>query len=135
LSLNPQLSNLAANAGADAIAALYNGGFIDFYDGTQPADAQTSVTTQVLLGSLTFSNPSSVAAALGVAVANAITSVLCAASGTASWARVRKSDHTTAVVDFSVGTSGCDLNMNTVTFVAGGIISITRFEFTQKKTT
>lgn len=134
MSNNPQLSNVAANAAADAIAALYNGGFIDFYDGTQPANAQTSVTTQVKLASCTFSNPSSVAAVAGVATANAITSAFALASGTASWARVYKSDHVTVVDDFSVGTTGCDLNMNTVTFVAGGIVSVTVFTFTQKKT-
>jgi hypothetical protein len=46
MPLNTQLTNAAVNAEANALAALLNGGFIDIYDGTQPASVLAAVHTQ-----------------------------------------------------------------------------------------
>jgi hypothetical protein len=134
MALNPKLSNAAANAAADATCALANSGLLKIYDGTQPATADTAVSTQTLLATLTFGNPAFGSAVAGVATANAITSDTAAdATGTASWFRVLKSDGTTALWDGSVGTSGANLNFATTSFVAAAQIDISSFTYTQSK--
>lgn len=134
MALNPKLSNAAANAAADAVCVLANSGSLKIYDGTQPATADTAVSTQVLLATLTFGNPAFGAAVAGVATANAITSDTAAdATGTASWFRVLKSDGTSVLWDGSVGTSGANLNFATVSFVANAQIDVTSFTYQQSK--
>jgi hypothetical protein len=131
---NPKLTNLGANSAADAVTALANSGFIKVYDGAQPATADTAITTQVLLATLTFGATAFGSAVAGVATANSITSDSAAdATGTAAWFRVYKTDGTTAIFDGSVGTSGADLNFGTVAFVTNAIIEVTSFTYTQSK--
>ena len=135
MALNPQFSTLAlttkANAGVDAMGVLLNGGVLDLYDGTQPATANAAVTTQVKLARLTFGTPAFGAAVGGVAAANAITPDAAAdASGTASWCRALKADGTTVVFDGSVGTSSANLNLSSVSIVAGVMVSVSAFTLT-----
>lgn len=133
MSLNPKFANIAVNAKADAQGTLLDGGFLDIYDGVQPATADTAITTQVKLARLTFGTPAFAAAVAGVAAANAIGSDSSAdATGTASWFRARKSDES-AVYDGSVGTSGCNLNLNSVAISAGAAVSVTSFSMTEQK--
>ena len=74
------------------------------------------------------------AASSGVATASAISSDTSAdATGTATWARIADSTGTT-VMDVTVGTSGDDINFNTVSFVTGATVSITSLTYTQPKT-
>lgn len=134
MALNPKRSNAAANAAADAMAALCNGGYLRIYDGAQPANADTSVGSQVLLAELTFANPAFTAAVAGVATANAIQSDLTAnATGVASWFRVFKADGTSAVWDGSVGVAAADLVVNSVNFQAGARIDVTALTLTELK--
>jgi hypothetical protein len=134
MALNPKLSNAAANAAADAVCALANSGLLKIYDGSQPANADTAVSTQTLLATLTFGNPAFGAASGGVATANAITSDSAAdATGTAAWFRVFKSDGTTVLFDGSVGTSGANVNFASVSFVANAQIDLTSFTYSQSK--
>jgi hypothetical protein len=134
MALNPTLSNVAANAEADAACALANTGWLRIYDGTQPANADTAVSTQNILAELRFGATAFGASVAGVATANAITADSSAnATGTATWFRVFKSDGTTALWDGSVGTSSCNLNLDNVSIVIGGVISVTAFTFTASK--
>ena len=134
MALNPKLSNVAANAAADAICALANTGYLRIYDGTQPATADTAISTQVLLATLRLNSTAFGSAVAGVATANAITSdSAAAATGTASWFRALKSDGTTVLFDGSVGTSGANLNLNTTSIVANAAVSCTSFTFTETK--
>ena len=134
MALNPKRTNAAATAACDAMAVLANGGFLDIYDGTQPVNADTAVGAQVKLASLPLSATAFAGAVNGVATANAITSDASAdATGTATWFRIYKSDHTTAVWDGSVGTSGCDLNLNSVSIVVGAQVSVTSLTLTESK--
>lgn len=128
---NPFISDTAANAAANAVTALLNSGFLEIYNGTQPANANTAVSGQTMLAKLTFGTPAFGSAVAGVATANAITSASAAATGTASWFRAYKSDGTTVVFDGSVGTSGCDLNLNSVSISSGASVSVTSFTYTQ----
>lgn len=131
---NPKQTNAAANAAADAVCALANSGLLRIYDGTQPATADTAVSTQTLLAELTLNSTAFGAAVAGVATANSITSDSTAdASGTATWFRVVKSDGTTVLWDGSVGTSGCDLNLNTAAIEAGAVVAVTALTYTISK--
>lgn len=138
MAADPRLSNAAASAAADAVVDLIDAGAgagtIKIYDGTIPTNANTAVGSQVLLATLTFSDPAFGAAANGVATANSITSDSSAdATGTASWARIADSNGN-AVMDVTVGTSGEDINFNTVSFVSGATIAISSLTYTQPKT-
>ncbi len=132
---NPKLSIEAANAAADAACAKCNSGFIDIMSGTQAANADTSIGASIVLAVLPFSASAFAAAAAGVAAANAITADVSAdASGDATWFRAYKSNHTSAVFDGTVGTSGADLNVTgTVSFVAGAAVSCSSLTFTQQR--
>ncbi len=133
MSLNPKLSNAGANAAADAVCALLNSGFIDIYDGAQPATADTAITTQVKLARLTFGATAFAAAIAGVATANAITSDSSAdATGTASWFRACKSDGS-AIFDGSVGTSSANLVLSTTSITAGAVVGVSSCTYTQSK--
>ena len=102
MALNPTLANVAANAQADAACALANTGWLRIYDGAQPANADTAVTSQNVLAELRFSATAFGAAVAGVAAANAIAADPSAnATGTAAWFRVFKSDGATALWDGS----------------------------------
>jgi hypothetical protein len=134
MALNPKLTNLGANAEVDALSALLNGGFLDIYDGAQPATGDTAIGAQVLLASLTFGSPAFGAGAAGVATANAIGSDASAnATGTASWYRCFKSDHTTAVQDGSVGTATSNCVLNSVAIQVGAQVSVDSFLLTASK--
>jgi hypothetical protein len=135
---NPQLTNASASAAADAAVDRIDGGagagLLRIYDGTQPATADTAITTQVLLAELTFNDPAFGNASNGTATANAITADASAnATGTASWARWVDSTGAT-VLDCTVGTSGADINLNTTAIVTGAQVTITSLTYTQSKT-
>lgn len=130
----PKLTNAVANLAADTICALLNNGYLEIYDGTQAATADTAVGAQVLLAVLRWNSTAFGSASSGVATANAITSDTDAnATGTASWFRAKKSDNTTVVFDGSVGTSGADLNLATVSIAEHATVAASAFTFTQNK--
>lgn len=127
-------------AGVNALCATLNSGFIKIYSGTQPAGANTALSGNTLLSTLGFgttafatatssgSDPTKVV----TATANSIASdTSAAATGTATFFRCWESNGTTAILDGTVGTSGCDLNLNTASIVAGGTVAITSFTITQ----
>src|SRR5512146_2067237 len=70
---SPKRSAAAANAAADAMAALLNGGSVKIYAGSVPADVATALSGQTLLGTLALGNPAFGGAVNGVATANPIT--------------------------------------------------------------
>jgi hypothetical protein len=134
MALNPQLSNVAANAEANAVATLLNTGYLRLYSGTQPTTADTAIGAQVLLAELRFGATAFGAAAAGVITANAITSDTTADNtGTATWFRTLQSDGTTVVFDGSVGTTGANLNLNSVAISAGAQVDVTGFTYTSSK--
>lgn len=129
------LSDTAAETEANALAPLMNSGTIELYTGTQPANANTALSGNTLLATLTFGSPAfGSAASGGIITANAITSGTAVATGTATFARIYKSDGTTVVMDATVGTSGAGLNLNTTSIVTGGLVSVTSFTHTVTET-
>lgn len=124
------LSNTSANAEANALAPLMNSGTIQVFSGTQPVNANTALSGNTLLATLTFGATAFGSAVAGVITANAITSGTAVATGTATFARIYETDGTTAVMDVQVGTSGAYINLNTVSIVTGGLVSVTSFAHT-----
>lgn len=117
------------NARLDAITTFIGGsGKLRIYDGTRPA---TGGAITNLLAELTLNATFAPAASGGVLTLNAITSDASAdATGTATWARMFKSDGTTIVMDMSVGTSGTDIVFNTAAFVSGAVVAVSAFTIT-----
>ena len=131
---NMQLSTAARTAMCDALVDLIDAGSgagtLKIYTATQPAGPGTAITDQTILATLTFSDPAFGAAASGVATADTITSDTSVDnSGTAAWGRIADSD-STAIIDVSIGTSGADINFDSVTFVAGGTAAISSLTVT-----
>jgi hypothetical protein len=131
---NLKLSNNVVNPQADALSDLADNGYLRIYDGTQPATADTAITTQVLLAELRFNATAAPAASNGVLTFNAITQDSSANNtGTASWFRALKSDGSTVLFDGAVGTSGSDMNIYTTSIVAGAIVGVSSFGYTVSK--
>lgn len=127
---NPLMPAATATAMLDALAALANGGFIELFTGVQPATGGAAITTQIelvsfALGATAFGAPSG-----GVMAANAITPGVAINTGTATWFRLFASDGVTAILDGSVGTAGCDLNLASASINTGDIVGCTSFTLT-----
>lgn len=122
VALATTLRNARADQIKTAVDAGGAAGFFRVYDGTRPA---TGGTATVLLAELTMAFPSAAAASGGLLTFNGITADASAnATGTATWGRLVTSAGA-FVEDFSVGTSGADFNLNTVSIVAGVQVSCT----------
>jgi hypothetical protein len=118
----------------DAVTALIDGGSgagtLAFRTGAAPTNVGDA-DSGTLLATCTFSDPSFGAASSGTATANAITSdTNVDNSGTPGYFRVKDSA-ATVVLQGSVGTSGADINFNSVTWVAGGTVAISSLTLTQ----
>lgn len=133
MASNIRYSSAALNAFLDTLnTTIGSGGFLRFYDGTQPTDADTAIGAQVQLASLPLSASPFAAAASRSVAANAITTDTSAdATGTASWASFVKSDGT-RVLDVSVGEAAdsADITVDNKDFQAGADIAVTSFSLT-----
>ena len=136
MATNPLPYDATVIASVNAVTALLNGGFLQIYSGSQPS--LNGSLTGTLLASLPFSGtafPSATAAAGTVtATANPITPALAAASGTAGYHALLKSDASTVVATGSVGTSGADLNLSTLSITAGQTVSCSSYLITEAET-
>jgi hypothetical protein len=132
MASNMHFSALARNAMLDTLnTSISTGGLLIFYSGTQPATADTAVSGNTVLAQLALASSPFGAAASGVVTAATITQDSSAdATGTATWASFTKSNGTTRVLDVSVGTSGADINMNSVAFVSGAAIQVSSYTIT-----
>jgi hypothetical protein len=120
------------NAQLDNLCAALNSGYLRIYSGTKPADADTGLSGNTLLAELTFGSTAFGAASGGVATANAITQDSAAnATGTATFARLFASNGSTAITDITVGASGAELNLSTVSIVQDVIVQVTSLTITQ----
>ncbi len=131
MALLPKRSAAAANAAVDAWKTYLNNGYLRIYSGTRPV-AVASAITGTLLAELRFNATAFGASSNGVATAGAFTQDSSAdATGTATHFRAFQSDGTTAVMDGDVGTSGCDLNLNSVAISAGAAVQVTSMTITE----
>jgi len=95
----------------------------NLYSGTQPANANTAITTQVLLVSMPIAGVFGTDTD-GTLTLGAVTQTDAVASGTASFFRIFKADNA-VIMDGSVGLAGADLILNTVDIAAGQSVDIT----------
>lgn len=128
---NLKISTTAVNAQADALSDLLDNGYLRIYDGTQPANANTAITSQVLLAELRFNATAAPAASGGVLTMSSIAQDSSANNtGTATWFRALKSNGSTVVFDGSVGTASCDLNLGSTSITAGASVAVTSMTYT-----
>jgi hypothetical protein len=105
------------------ISYASSGSIIRIYAGSQPANANTAITTQTLLVPLVISGTFGTDTN-GTITLSTVTNGTAVATGTASFFRIVKSDGTTVVMDGSVGTSGSDMNLNNTSIASGQTVSI-----------
>lgn len=126
---------IAAASGAamlDTFKALANGGTLVIYSGTEPTNPDTALSGNTALATFTFNSPAfgSDGSSGGYESATAsfvASTVTASGNGNATFARCFKSDGTTVVGDYSVGTSGADINLNAVSITSGGNVTLTSF--------
>ena len=123
-----QLSDASANAAANVVTALVDGGYLRIYSGAQPASANDPAIGTLLV-ELPFSSPAYQSAVGGIAASNTISAAVALATGTAGWYRVVKANVTTVVFDGSVGTSDSNLNLNSVAIQVGITVSISGLNY------
>ena len=118
-----------SNAMTDIVTDIGSTGYLLIYTGSAPANCATAASGTLLASlpcSSTFGTVSS-----GVLTVNAITTTAATASGTAGyWRLCTSSAGTTVVAQGTVGTSGADLNLTSITLSSGINVSITSFTIT-----
>lgn len=128
MPINQVMSIEAVNSQAEALAALANNGYIRIYDGTQPATADTAVSSQVLLAELRLADPAFSDPIAGVMNTTTITPDNDAkATGIASWCRFLAEDET-PLFDGSVGLLNSLLIINSVSIQQHAVVSISNYE-------
>lgn len=127
----PQYSDAARNGRADAVTtAVGNAGFLRIYTGTAPANC-AAAATGTLLSQHTLGSPFAPAASGGVQSPTLPANVNASATGTAGYARIYQSNGTTCVQQRTVGTSGAEVNLNTLSIVSGGPVQINSWTDTE----
>ena len=136
------ITNVSAIAAVDAVADLVDvgatnpSGQLNMYSGTIPADADTALTSQVLLAELVMTNPAFAggidANPGGRAVAAAITDDSSAnATGTASFFRVVNRNDLAIYQGTITGLAGGgDIELNSTAIQLGATVSITSLSIT-----
>lgn len=121
-------SPLWYDAAVNAVCTLLNSGFIKVYTGSQPAE--NGAVTGTLLATMTFGSTAFGASSGGTATANSISAGLAGNTGTAGYFALVKTDGTTVVGTGTCGTSGADLNLNSLSIVTGANVTCTGFTVT-----
>jgi hypothetical protein len=134
------MGNAAAQAAGDAIAALFDSGYLRVYDDTgaagQPANADASLGSKVMLAELRFASTAVTSSTNGVLTFGIITGTTdIAESGTAFMYRAFKSNGTTPITDGLCGTvgSGSDLEINVLALVQHAELDVSSFTHTVPK--
>lgn len=132
---SPLWANATVVASVNAVTALLNTGTIKVYTGAQPAVNTSPAGT--LLATMTFGStafPTAVASGSGAtATANSISSGTAGNSGTAGTYALFTSG-SVLVMSGSVGTSGADLNLNSLSITSGATVSCSSALITQVQT-
>ncbi len=124
-----QLTTAARNAQLDALTtSVGNAGKLKIYTGSPPASANDAATG-TLLSTHTLSSPFAPGASSGVLSPTLPSNATAAATGTAGYFRVTKSDDT-VVAQGTCGTSGADCNLNTTSIVTGGPVQVSSWTWT-----
>ena len=121
---NLKYSNGTRNAQQNGLITYAgSGALINIYAGSQPANANTAISGQTLLVTLTVSG-SFGTDSNGTITLSTVTNGTAVATGTASFFRIIQSNGTTVVMDGSVATSDADLVLNNTSIATGQVVSI-----------
>ena len=121
---NLKYSNGTRNAQQNGLITYAGSGSkINIYSGAQPANANTAISGQTLLVTLTVSG-SFGTDSNGTITLSAVTNGTAVATGTASFFRITQSNGSTVVMDGSVATSDADLVLNNTSIATGQVVSI-----------
>ena len=130
---SPNWYDASVEAAINALTALLNSGYLEIWSGSQPAENGSLTGTK--LAKLTFGSTAfATATATGgtvTATANAIGSANALATGTAGYFALLKSDDSTVVMTGSVGLSGADLNLSSLSVTSGVSVSCSGFSVTE----
>lgn len=118
----PTLETATRNAACDAIVDLIDGG-------TGAGTLQFETSGDVEVATLTFSDPAFGGASNGTATASSITSDTNATGGTVAQASIYDSD-STKIMELTVGTSGNDINLSSLSVGAGDTVSVSSLTIT-----
>lgn len=124
MSYSTELRNAKLDANTTIVG---NAGKLEIYAGTKPSTGGAEGT---LLATFTLGSPFAPAASGGVQSPTLPSPTTGVANGTAGWARVTKADGTTAVMDLTVGTSGAQVNLNTLAITTGIAVSVDSWTIT-----
>lgn len=125
MSSNLKYSNGTRHAQNEGLITYAGSGAkICIYQGTQPTNANTAISTQTLLVTCTLAGSfgTDTDGTLTLGTVNPGTAV---ATGTAQFFRIFQSNGSTVVMDGSVGTSGADLNLNNTSINITQTVDIT----------
>lgn len=129
------VATATASAMLSAIDTLLNSGTLVIYSGTMPTTPETALSGNTALvtftfaatafGAASYSNPTEQATASFVS-----TTVSPAAGGVATFARAFKTDGTTVVADYTVGTTSQDIVLGNATIQTGVPVTMNSFKHT-----
>lgn len=136
MTSNPTFYDVSVIAALNGATALLNGGYLEIWSGSQPAlDGSPTGTKLARLGfAATAFGAATANAGTVTAAANAVSSGIALATGTAGYFAVLESGDSTVVATGAVGLSGADLNMSSLSIVAGQVVACSSFSFTQAQT-
>lgn len=103
---------------------------LDIYDGTQPVNPNTAITSQQKLAEFICNAGGFGSVSGGVLTAGAIGAGTGLVASTATWARLWKSDGTTPVFDCTVGTSGTDIIISNAAITVGESLTVSGLTIT-----
>jgi hypothetical protein len=121
---NLKYSNGTRNAQQNGLITYAgSGALINIYAGSQPANANTAISGQTLLVTLTVSG-SFGTDSNGTITLSSVADGVAVATGTASFFRITQSNGSTVVMDGSVAISDADLVLNNTSIATGQVVSI-----------
>lgn len=131
MATDTKITKAVASLMADAgIGTLADVGFVDIYDGSVPADANASLDgSNHLLVHKVLPADAFPAAVDGLLTANAIVAGTVGTTGTAAFFRVTKADGT-VLYQGLCGTSGADMNFDSVALSSGAAFSLPSLTYT-----
>ena len=130
MASNIYLSNYTGGLMASAvnIASAFGGATLTIYSGTQPANANTALSGNTALATFTMPVAGSNTVTVNAITFGAISNVSAGNTGTATFFRITNGGNT--IMDGTVGTVGCDINLNSVAISSGATVSIASLGFT-----
>lgn len=126
------LSIIAGTAALAAVTALPNNGTLVLYSGVQPATPETALSGNTALATFTLSATAFAAGTTSGGFEQQVASFVAASvaptsAGTVVFARMFKSDGTTVVGDFTVGTTGTDIIIGSTALTTTVNVTISSF--------